>query len=65
MSHALIRTSPKGTPFIGRCLKCGDEGLGMSDALKDCPSDNTVSDEQALLEILDAEPSETRQETDT
>ena len=58
MSHAIIRTSLKGTPFIGRCLKCGDEGLKMSDALDDCPSDGMVSDEQALLEILGVEPVE-------
>lgn len=53
MSHAVIRTSPKGGPFIGHCSKCGEKGLGMGAALRDCPADNLISDEAALLEILD------------
>jgi len=27
MSHSLERTSPKGTPFIGTCTKCGRSNL--------------------------------------
>jgi len=42
-----------GQPFIGHCSKCGEKGLGMSAALRDCPADNLISDEAALLEILD------------
>lgn len=55
MSHALIRMSEKGPgkKFIGRCMKCGMEGLPMSAALRDCPADGVVSDETALLDILD------------
>lgn len=58
MSHAVIRTSAKGGPFVGRCLKCGEDGLGLSAALECCPADNAVSDTQALIEILASEPSE-------
>ncbi len=56
MSHALTRTSPKGPgqKFIGRCTKCGEENLPMSAALDDCPADNLVSDEQALIDIIKA-----------
>lgn len=56
MSHAITRTSPKGEgqKFIGRCIKCGVEGLGVGDALKDCPADGVMSDEQALFDLLDA-----------
>ncbi len=56
MSHSLVRTSPtgKGKLFVGYCMKCGAENLGMGDALKDCPADSLVSDEQALLDILDS-----------
>lgn len=58
MSHAINRTSPTGpgSKFIGRCYKCGTEGLGLGDALKDCPADHIVSDEAALLAILDSPP---------
>ena len=55
MSHAITRTSPKGPgrKFIGRCTKCGEDGLKMSDALKDCPADDLVSDEKALIDIIE------------
>lgn len=52
MSHAVIRTSPKGGPFIGQCSKCGKRELGMGAALEDCPADHLVSDEAALLDII-------------
>lgn len=54
MSHAVVRTSPKGkgSPFIGRCHKCGQEGLGMAASLEPCPEDGHISDGQALLDIL-------------
>ncbi len=54
MSHAIVRTSPKGEgqKFTGRCTKCGTENLGISAALADCPADDVVSDQQALLDIL-------------
>ena len=28
--HQLVRTSPKGEDFIGRCIACGREGLGIN-----------------------------------
>ena len=55
MTHAIIRTSPKGEgqKFIGRCMKCGKEGLALVAMGEDCPGDEIVSDTQALLDILD------------
>lgn len=53
MSHALERTSPTGQPFVGHCIKCGAENLGMVGALQDCPADAIVSDEEALLHLID------------
>ena len=53
MTHAITRTSPYGTRFIGRCDKCGKEELGMGAALEPCPMDHMVSDEQALLDCLE------------
>lgn len=53
MSHALERTSPKGQDFVGKCIKCGQAGLTMSGALLPCPKDDEVSDQDALLKLLD------------
>lgn len=55
MTHALTRTSPKGPDqtFVGRCTKCGMEGLQTSDALEPCPADGLVSDTEALINCLD------------
>ena len=38
MGHDLIRTSTKGpgTKFVGRCIKCGIDGLTFADMSKDC-----------------------------
>lgn len=58
MSHALVRTNEKGVPFRGRCIKCGAEGLSIAEGAKDCPEDVSVSDEDALLSILNSEPTE-------
>lgn len=52
MTHAIERTSPKGGPFIGTCTKCGAEHLPMSAVHQDCPADDIVSDETALLDII-------------
>ena len=55
MTHAITRTNPLGvTPAVGKCIKCGTEGLSFADALVECPADGLVSDEQALFDILDA-----------
>jgi hypothetical protein len=53
MSHAVYRTSPMGTKFLGRCIKCGQENLGLSAPLEDCPADNLISDEAALLALIE------------
>ncbi|MBO9602589.1 MAG: hypothetical protein J7496_08785 [Novosphingobium sp.] len=36
MAHALVRTNPKGQPFIGKCAKCGAEGLTLKQANEEC-----------------------------
>ena len=54
MTHAITRTNPLGvTPAVGRCTKCGAEGLSFADALVECPADELVSNEQALIDLLD------------
>ena len=52
MGHAVVRTNPKGRPFLGKCYKCGQENLGMAGALLPCPKDKEISDQQALFQIL-------------
>lgn len=53
MSHALERTSPYGQPFVGTCIKCGQTGLNMGDGLKRCPNDKTMSNEAAMIALID------------
>ena len=53
MTHAIKRTSRKGLPFVGRCIKCGEEELPMKAAQQQCPADAIMSDGQALMEILE------------
>ena len=55
MSHAIERTSPTGPgeAFVGTCVKCGQTGLELSDGLKRCPADDTMSDEAALIALID------------
>lgn len=57
MTHAIERTSPTGPgqKFVGKCVKCGQDGLRLSDGTKDCLADEIMSDEAALLHILDKE----------
>ena len=53
-THAIERTSPKGGPFIGTCTLCGTPGLRMGDALKPCPNQRELSEDDALLELIEA-----------
>jgi hypothetical protein len=34
--HSLTRTNSKGQPFIGKCVKCGVEGLALRQANEIC-----------------------------
>lgn len=58
MAHALTRISPYGTAFIGRCVKCGEDGFGTEGALEPCPADGLVSDDQVLIKMIDDGPDE-------
>ena len=52
--HALRRTSPKGTPFVGTCIQCGKVGLTTKDMQEECPNIRGLTEDEALLEVLDA-----------
>ena len=51
-THSLERTSPKGGPFIGRCVLCGETGLSMGAALKPCANPEAVSSGDALIAAI-------------
>jgi uncharacterized OB-fold protein len=51
-THALVRTSPKGQRFIGRCIKCGASDLPMSAACDECPNPKGMSQDDALIEAI-------------
>ena len=34
--HLLIRTSPKGQKFLGKCSLCGKENLSIAEATDGC-----------------------------
>lgn len=50
--HSLIRTSPKGGPFLGTCTGCGADNLPMKAATEDCPGNPAITPEEALLTAL-------------
>lgn len=60
MSHSLTRTSPKGPgqPFIGTCTKCGQVGLTLGDMHAHCPNPADLSDADALIVAIGAQPKE-------
>jgi hypothetical protein len=55
-THAIHRTSPKGGPFIGTCYQCGTPGLKLEDALNPCPNQRGLTQEDALIEAIEASP---------
>ena len=57
--HALERTSPLGTPFIGRCTRCGKTGLEPRHVyIEDCPNTKGISEERALVQAIEGSEDE-------
>ena len=52
MRHAIYRTSPKGTPFVGVCRNCGREGLTFEDMEQECENILGRSEEETLVEAI-------------
>lgn len=52
MSHALERTSPKGGPFIGRCMKCGLTEIPLTKMHEPCPNPANFSNGEVLLRAI-------------
>ena len=47
--HALVRTSPLRTPFIGTCMKCGMTDLPITACGKPCANPANLTPDEALL----------------
>lgn len=43
-THSLTRTSPKGTRFLGRCIRCGKTNLPSAAAKEPCENHNQLRD---------------------
>jgi hypothetical protein len=52
ITHSLIRTSPIGEDFIGRCVLCGQENLHITAVQEICPNPRNISQEQTLLDAI-------------
>lgn len=52
VTHAIIRTSPKGKMFLGTCTLCGTPSLTMRAAWEPCPNQRGLSNVEALLDIV-------------
>lgn len=51
-THSLERTSPKGGPFIGRCVKCGKTDLLGSAVNEECPNPSGMTQAQDILNAI-------------
>lgn len=58
MKHSLRRTNPKGEAFVGTCVLCGETGLPMTAALRDCPNQRGLTHAEALIEALEGKPAQ-------
>ena len=52
MKHSIERTNPKGQPFEGVCVLCGERGLSFEDATKDCPNVRGLTPDEALIQAI-------------
>lgn len=50
--HALVRTSPKGGPFVGTCTKCGIQNLTLMQASEECVNPAGLTGDETLLATL-------------
>jgi hypothetical protein len=61
MAHSLSRTSPKGGPFIGTCIKCGMTDIPLSRINEPCTNPANLSQSDALAVAIGAHDTETKQ----
>lgn len=58
--HTLLRTSPKGTPFLGRCPLCGSTDLPPEAARQPCPNPRGVTADEAFMTAIDGDEDDDR-----
>ena len=51
-THAVVRTSPKGTPFVGRCIQCGRRNLTIDNSTSYCDNIVGLTEDEALLIVI-------------
>lgn len=55
-AHSLRRTSPKGQPFVGVCVLCG-ETMALEDMQKtECPNQRGLTADEAVLDAIRDKP---------
>lgn len=54
-THILVRTSPKGEPFVGDCTLCGATDLPFIAGNEPCDND-LLSPDERLVEAIKGEP---------
>ena len=58
--HALERTSPKGGPFIGTCMKCGKPGLTPADFHKNpCVNPAGLTQQEVVIMAIEGPKEQT------
>ena len=51
MKHCLVRTNPKGVPFVGKCIACGMEGITL-DKSEGCSNPKGLEDPEVFNKIF-------------
>jgi len=51
-THALERTSPKGGPFLGCCVKCGRQNLRAKAVFEECENVRGTTPDEDVLEAI-------------
>ena len=51
-NHSLRRTSPKGGPFIGVCVLCGQEMTLAEMSKTECPNQRRLTNDEAVIEAV-------------
>jgi hypothetical protein len=51
--HAIERTSPKGTRFVGTCWQCGRTGLSMDAVREECDNPAGMTQNESLFRAIE------------
>ncbi len=51
-THATTRTSPKGGPYLRRCIQCGAENLTIEETFGYCENIIEATEAESLLVVI-------------